>query len=102
MRLQKLVCIGIYAGLDAVRTAWGAYAVGEKQNRQFQPSCSASLKVDLQGSGVTSDVGLVLARELDDRLGLSEPIEQHLTESRGMNTRWSSTWGSCSPGSDSS
>ena len=45
------------------------------------------MKVDFQGSRVTSDGGLVLVRELDERLGLSELIEQHLTDSRGKNTQ---------------
>jgi hypothetical protein len=61
--------------------------VGEKQNQPFQLSFNASLKVDFQGSRVTSDGGLVLVRELDERLGLSELIEQHLTDSRGKNTQ---------------
>jgi hypothetical protein len=61
--------------------------VGEKQNQHFQLSFNASLKVDFQGSRVTSDGGLVLVRDLDERLGLSELIEQHLTDSRGKNTQ---------------
>jgi len=43
--------------------------VGEKQNQPFQLSFNASLKVDFQGSRVTSDGGLILVRELDQRLG---------------------------------
>jgi hypothetical protein len=45
------------------------------------------LKVDFQGSRVTSDGGLVLVRELDERLGFSELIKQHLTDSRAKNTQ---------------
>jgi hypothetical protein len=46
------------------------------------------LKVDSQGSRVTSDGGLILVRELDERLGLGELIERHLTDSRrGKNTQ---------------
>jgi hypothetical protein len=40
------------------------------------------LKVDFQGSRVTSDGGLVLVRELDERLGLSELVDRHLSDSR--------------------
>jgi hypothetical protein len=40
------------------------------------------LKVDFQGSQVTSDGGLVLVRELDERLGLSELVDRHLSDSR--------------------
>ncbi|MGD0225199.1 MAG: transposase [Terriglobia bacterium] len=61
--------------------------MGEKQNQPFQLSFNASLKIDFQGSRVTSDGGLILVRELDERLGLGELIAQHLTDPRGTNTR---------------
>ena len=56
--------------------------MGETQDRPFQLSFNSSLKVDFQGSRVTSDGGLVLVRELDERLGLSELMERHLSDSR--------------------
>jgi hypothetical protein len=63
--------------------------VGEKQNQPIQLSFNASLKVDFQGSRVTSDAGLILVRELDERLGFGELIEPHLTDSRrGENTQF--------------
>ena len=63
--------------------------MGEMQNQPFQLSFNASLKVDFQGSRVTSDGGLILVRELDERLGFGELIEQHLTDSRrGKNTQF--------------
>src|SRR3974390_3219482 len=61
--------------------------MGENRKQPFQLSFNPSLKVDFQGSRVTSDGGLILVRELDERLGLSELIEQHLTDSRGKNTQ---------------
>src|SRR5665811_927963 len=61
--------------------------MGEKQNQPFQLSFNASLKVDFQRSRVTSNGGLILVRELDERLGFGELIEQHLTDPRGTNTR---------------
>jgi hypothetical protein len=62
--------------------------VGEQQNQPFQLSFNPSLKVDFQGSRVTSDGGLLLVRELDERLGLSELISEHLTDGRrGKNTQ---------------
>jgi hypothetical protein len=54
--------------------------MGEIQNRPFQLSFNASLKVEFQGSRVTSDGGLILVRELDERLGFGELIAQHLTD----------------------
>jgi hypothetical protein len=63
--------------------------MGEKQNQLFQFSFSSSLKVDFQGSCVTSDGGLILLRELDERLGFGELIEEHLTDPRrGKNTQF--------------
>jgi len=61
--------------------------MGERQNQPFQLSFDASLKVYFQESRVTSDGGLILVRELDERLGLGELISQHLTDPRGTNTR---------------
>ena len=55
--------------------------MGEQQNQPFQLSFNPSLKVDFQGSRVTSDGGLVLVRELDERLGFSDLIARHLTDS---------------------
>jgi hypothetical protein len=63
--------------------------VGEKHNQAFQLSFNASLKVDFQGSRVTSDGGLIVARELDERLGLGALIAQHVTDSLGgKNTQF--------------
>jgi hypothetical protein len=63
--------------------------MGEKQNQPFQLSFNAALKIDFQGSRVTSDGGLILVRELDERLGLGELIEQHLRDPRrGKNTQF--------------
>jgi hypothetical protein len=62
--------------------------MGDKQNQPFQLSFNASLKIDFQGSRVTSDGGLVLVRELDEHLGFGDLITQHLTDSRrGKNTQ---------------
>src|ERR1017187_1962877 len=45
-------------------------------------------KVDFQGSRVTSDSGLLLVRELDERLGLSALIAENIMDGRrGKNTQ---------------
>jgi hypothetical protein len=63
--------------------------MGEIQNQPFQLSFNASLKIDFQGSRVTSDGGLVLVRELDERLRFGELIVEHLTDSRrGKKTQF--------------
>ena len=62
--------------------------MGEKQNQPFQLSFNPCLKVDFQGSRVTSDGGLLLVRELDERLGLSALITHNIMEDRrGKNTQ---------------
>lgn len=61
--------------------------MGESVNQPFQLSFNSSLKVDFQGSRVTSDGGLVLVRELDERLGFGELIERHLADGRGKNSQ---------------
>ena len=63
--------------------------MGEKENQPFQLSFNGFLKVDFQGPRVTSDGGLVLVRELDERLGLGKLIDEHLTDSRqGVNKKF--------------
>ena len=63
--------------------------MGEKENKPFQLTFNGFLKVDFQGSRVTSDGGLILVRELDERLGLGKLIEEHLSDSRqGVNKKF--------------
>jgi hypothetical protein len=63
--------------------------VGESSSPPFQLSFNASLKIDFQGSRVTSDGGLILVRGLDERRGLGGLIRQHLADSRrGKNTQF--------------
>jgi hypothetical protein len=78
----------IHAGFSVMKMLRRAHPMGEKQNQPFQLSFNASLKIDFQGSRITSDGGLVFVRELEERLGFGELIAQHLTDSRrGKNTQ---------------
>ena len=61
--------------------------MGEIQKRPFQLSFNASLMVDFQGSRVTSDGGLILVRELDERLGFGELATACLTDTRAKNAQ---------------
>jgi Transposase DDE domain group 1 len=66
----------------------GGEAVGEDKSDPFQLSFNSALRVDFQGARVTSDGGLILVRELDERLGLSALMERHLIDSRrGKNVQ---------------
>jgi hypothetical protein len=63
--------------------------VGELQHEAFQLTFNGFLKVTFQGSRVTSDAGLILVRELDERLGLENLITEHLSDSRhGLNRQF--------------
>ena len=53
--------------------------MGERQKQAFQLSFNRFLWVAFQGSRVTSNGGLILVRELDERLGFDELVEQHLS-----------------------
>jgi DDE family transposase len=76
------------AGFNVMKTLRGQHPMGEKQNGPFQLSFNASMKIDFQGSRLTSDGGLIVVRELDERLGFGELITQHLSDSRrGKNTQ---------------
>ena len=61
--------------------------MGESQKQGFQLSFNRFLRVAFQGSRVTSNGGLILVRELDERLGFGELVEQHLSDSRANNAR---------------
>jgi Transposase DDE domain group 1 len=62
--------------------------MGEKHHEPFQLSFNSSLRVDVRGSRVTSDGGLMVVRELDEWLGMGALIERDLTDTRrGRNTQ---------------
>lgn len=61
--------------------------MGEIQIRPSQLSFNASLIVDFQGFRVTSDGGLILVRELDERLGFGELATECLTDTRAKNAQ---------------
>ena len=64
--------------------------MGELHHEPFQFTFNGFLKVTFQGSRITSDAGLLLVRELDERLGLATLISEHLSDSRqGLNTQFS-------------
>lgn len=56
--------------------------MGEDKNRHFRVSFTDKLKVYFKGSEVTSDGGLIAARELDEQLGLTAMAEEYLKDKR--------------------
>jgi hypothetical protein len=62
--------------------------VGDATSDTIRLSFNPQLRIEFRGATVTSDAGLLLPRELDDRLGVSTLIERHLSDPRtGRNSQ---------------
>ena len=63
--------------------------MGDAESGPVRLSFNPQLRVEFRGATVTSDAGLLLPRELDERLGLSALIDRHLTDPRtGRNSQF--------------
>jgi hypothetical protein len=56
--------------------------MGEPYHEPFQLSCHRSVRVDVQGSRVTSAGGLMRVRALAARVGMGALLAPHLTDTR--------------------
>jgi hypothetical protein len=61
--------------------------MGDAESGPGRLSFNSQLRVEFRGATVTSDAGLLLPRELDERLGLGALIERHLTDPRTGRNR---------------
>jgi hypothetical protein len=61
--------------------------MGDATSGPIRLSFNPQLRVEFRGARVTSDAGLVLPRELDERLGLSALIERHPRDPRTGSSR---------------
>jgi hypothetical protein len=61
--------------------------VGDATSGPVRLSFNPQLRVEFRGATVTFDAGLLLPRELDERLRLSALIEGHLTDPRTGHNR---------------
>ena len=61
--------------------------MGDATSGPVRLSFNPQLRVEFRGATVTSDAGLLLPRELDERLGLDALIERHLTDPRTGHNR---------------
>src|SRR5215470_1928131 len=66
----------------APRWRGGHHPMGDAKTGPVRLSFNPQLRVEFRDATVTSDAGLLLARELDERLGLSPLIERHLGDPR--------------------
>ena len=63
--------------------------MGDAKAGPVRLSFNPQLRVEFRGATVTSDAGLLLPRELDERLGLRTLIERHLADPRtGHNSQF--------------
>src|SRR5438552_3305957 len=68
--------------LGVPRGCGGHHPVGDAQSGPIRLSFNPQLRVEFRGATVTSDAGLLLPRELDERLGLSALIDRYLSDPR--------------------
>src|SRR5712664_81455 len=61
--------------------------MGDATSGPIRLSFNPQLRVEFRGATVTSDAGLLLPRELDERLGLSALIDRHLSDPRTGHNR---------------
>ena len=61
--------------------------MGDATAGPIRLSFNPQLRVEFRGATVTSDAGLLLPRELDERLGLNMLIERHLADPRTGHNR---------------
>ena len=55
---------------------------GETQKELFPPDFNRAILIDFQGAKVTSDVGVILLREVDDRFRIIDPMQEFLEDPR--------------------
>ena len=61
--------------------------MGDATSGPVRLSFNPQLRVEFRGATVTSDAGLLLPREWDERLGVGELIDRHLTDPRTGHNR---------------
>src|SRR5437016_7515810 len=71
----------------APRWSGGHHPVGDATSGPVRLSFNPQLRIEFRGATVTSDAGLLLPSELDERLGLDALIERHLTDPRTGHNR---------------
>jgi hypothetical protein len=55
---------------------------GETQKEAIRPDFNRSIMIDFQGAQITSDVGFLLLREIDERFRIIDPMKDCLEDLR--------------------
>ncbi|MBM4293534.1 MAG: IS1380 family transposase [Deltaproteobacteria bacterium] len=55
---------------------------GESQKEVIRPDFNRAIRIDFQGAKITSDVGFLLVREIDDRFRIIDPMKDCLEDLR--------------------
>jgi len=56
--------------------------VGEAEKGAIRPEFNRSVMIDFQGAKITSDAGVLMLREVDERFGIIGPMEDKIDDSR--------------------
>jgi Transposase DDE domain group 1 len=57
-------------------------ASGESQEEVIRPDFNRAIRIDFQGAKITSDVGFLLVREIDERFRIIDPLKDCLEDMR--------------------
>jgi hypothetical protein len=60
-------------------------ANGEGQQEVIRPDFNRAIMIDFQGATITSDVGFLLVREIDERFRIIDPRQDCLEDLRSPN-----------------
>jgi hypothetical protein len=55
---------------------------GETQKEAIRPDFNRAIMIDFQGAKITSDVGFLLVREIDERFKIIDPMQNCLEDLR--------------------
>ena len=58
---------------------------GESRKEVIRPDFNRAIMIDFQGAKITSDVGFLLLRKIDDRFKIIDPIQDCLEDLRSPN-----------------
>ena len=58
---------------------------GEGQKEAIRPDFDRSIMIDFQGAKITSDVGFLVLREIDERFGILGPLGEALEDLRSQS-----------------